>query len=573
MRLLKYLKKYRFYAITGFVFKVAEAMLELAVPLVMIDIIDNGITNNDTDYVLYKGMILLLLGVTGYLCALICQYFASKTSQSVGTMMRKDMYHCINNYDYYNLDTLNAPTLVTRLTNDVIQIQLAIAMTIRLTSRSPFLIVGSLVLSFMISGSLSLIFIVGAIVLAVIIGAITAKSMPYFSRIQKKLDKISLIVRENLEGIRVIRAFSTQNKETKRYQKETENQKDIQIKVGKIQALLNPLTYVIVNLAIILIIYGGGIQVNIGSLSQGEIIALVNYMNQILLSLIVFTNVITIYNKAWACYKRIDEVMETRPMVKDNGTVKTWQDSNICLQFKHVDFKYSNQYILKDIDFTLYKGQTLGIIGGTGAGKTSLINLIGRFYDANNGEIYIDGRNSQEFSLAALRRFISYVPQHAALLSGTIRENMLVAKRNVTDEEIQEALQLAQAKEFVDALDNGLDSEIEQAGKNLSGGQKQRVCIARALVAKPKILILDDSASALDFATDAALRKALQSLKDTTVIIIGQRTSSLQHANTILVLSHGDIVGHGTHTSLLKDCTIYQEIYRSQLAKEEPNNG
>lgn len=569
MKLWKYVKAYRFYAITGFVFKVIEAMLELAVPLVMVDIIDNGIANNDTDYVLYKGVILLSLGVVGYLCALVCQYFASKTSQSVGTMMRKDMYHCINQYDYYNLDTLTAPSLITRLTNDVIQIQLAIAMTIRLTSRSPFLIIGSLVLSFMISGSLSLIFVVGAIILAVIIGAITAKSMPYFSTIQKKLDTISLVVRENLEGIRVIRAFSTQNKEIHRYQRETDSQKQTQIKVGKIQALLNPLTYAIVNLAIILIIYSGGVQVNIGNLSQGEIIALVNYMNQILLSLIVFTNVITIYNKAWACYKRIDEVLETKPMVKDNGQITAWQDNDICLQFEHVDFKYSNQYILKDIDFTLYKGETLGIIGGTGAGKTSLINLIGRFYDASNGKVYVDGRNNHEFSLQALRKYISYVPQYATLLSGTIRENMLVAKADASDDEIVEALQLAQAKEFVDTLDNGLDSYIEQAGKNLSGGQKQRLCIARALVVKPKLLILDDSASALDFATDAALRKALQSLKDTTVIIIGQRTSSLQHASRILVLSHGDIVGNGTHTSLLKDCTIYQEIYYSQQAKEE----
>lgn len=569
MKLLTYTKEFRFYAIIGFVFKVLEAMLELAVPLVMADIIDTGIANGDTEYVLYHGAILLALGVVGYLCALVCQYYASKTSQSVGTKIRKDMYHTINTYDYHNLDTLTAPSLITRITNDVVQIQLAIAMTIRLTSRAPFLIIGSLVLSMMISGPLSFIFVIGAVVLAIIMGFITILSMPYFSNIQKKLDHISLIVRENLNGIRVIRVFSSQKKEINRYQQQTNEQKQLQIKVGKIQALLNPLTYVIVNIAIVLIIYRGGIQVNIGTLTQGEIIALVNYMNQILLALIVFTNVLTIYNKAWASYRRIDEVLETKPMVKDTGSIDQWQEHTSCLTFDHVSFAYSGKEVLKDITFTVNKGETLGIIGGTGAGKTTLVNLIARFYDTTKGTIYLDGRNHQEFTLQALRKYVAYVPQNPTLLSGSIRNIMKMANPIATDQEIYEALQIAQAKEFVDDLEKKLDTNIEQAGKNLSGGQKQRLCIARAVLAKAKLLILDDSSSALDYATDLALRKALQAMKDTTIIIIGQRTSSLEYANRILVLSHGDIVGNGTHASLLEECQIYQEIYYSQQAKED----
>lgn len=568
MKLWKYVKAYRFPAIVGFLFKIAEATLELMVPLVMAEIIDIGIATGDTQYILRRGAVLLALGIIGYLCALVCQYYASKTSQSVGTMIRKDMYHSVNNYDFKNLDNLTAPSLITRITNDVIQIQLAVAMTIRLTSRAPFLIIGSLVLAFMISGPLSMIFIVGGAGLAIIMGMITIISMPYFSAIQKKLDTISLIARENLNGIRVIRAFSNQKKEIQRFTKETKIQKDTQIKVGKIQALLNPLTYVIVNLAIILIIYSGGIQVNIGNLSQGEVIALVNYMNQILLALIVFTNVLTIYNKAGASYQRIQEVLDTKAAISDIGVVTTWQESTDVLKFDHVYFKYEKKDVLQDITFTMHAGETLGIIGGTGAGKTTLVSLIGRFYEASQGNIFIDGHPITDFSLFALRKYVGYVFQNASLLSGTIRDNMKIANANATDEEIFEALTIAQAKEFVEQLEQGLDTYIEQGGKNLSGGQKQRLTIARALVKKPKILILDDSASALDFATDAALRKALQSIEGMSIIIISQRTASIEHANRILVLSHGDIVGNDNHASLLDNCAIYREIYQSQQAKE-----
>ncbi len=369
MKLSKYLKVYWLPATVGFIFKIAEAFLELMVPLVMADIIDIGIKNNDKNYILMKGLVLVALAIIGYLFALVCQYYASLTSQSVGTELRKDMYHQINKYDHHNLDKLGTPTLVTRLINDVVQIQLAIAMTIRLTSRAPFIMIGSLVLAFFISGSLASIFIIGAIILAIIMFVITLTSIPYFNNIQHKLDQISLIVRENLTGIRVIRAFASQKKEISKFTRETSNQKDIQIKVGKIQALLNPFTYLIVNLAIVLIIYFGGIKVNIGDLSQGEIIALVNYMNSILLALIVFANVISIYNKAGASYSRIVEVLETQPEIKNEATFDKWLDTKEGICFKNVSFAYDKRNVLDDISFTIEQGQSIGVIGGTGAGK------------------------------------------------------------------------------------------------------------------------------------------------------------------------------------------------------------
>lgn len=564
MKLSKYLKAYWLPAMIGFIFKIAEAFLELLVPLVMADIIDIGIKNNDKSYILMRGAVLVVLAIIGYLFALVCQYYASLTSQSVGTELRKDMYHQINKYDHSNLDKLGTPTLVTRLINDVVQIQLSIAMTIRLTSRAPFIMIGSLVLAFFISGSLASIFIVGAIILAIIMFVITLTSIPYFNNIQHKLDQISLIVRENLNGIRVIRAFASQKKEVNRFTGETSNQKEIQIKVGKIQALLNPFTYLIVNLAIVLIIYFGGIKVNIGDLSQGEIIALINYMNSILLALIVFANVISIYNKAGASYSRIIEVLETQPEVKNEATFDKWLDNKEVISFKNVSFAYDKRNVLDDISFTIEQGQSIGIIGGTGAGKSTLVNLIERFYDVSSGEILINGKSIKDYDLHILRSFIGYVPQSISLISGTIRENLQFSNKNAEDSFLIQALKMAQAKELIENK-KGLDTFIEQGGKNLSGGQRQRLTIARALVKQPKILILDDSSSALDYATDYRLRQELKKL-DMTKIIVSQRIASLVSMDKIMVLYHGKLVGFDSHEMLMKNCQIYQEIYISQRA-------
>ena len=569
MKLWKYIKAYKVPAGIGFLFKILEAALELAVPLVMADIIDTGIRNQDTAYVYQKGILLLGLGVGGYLFALICQYYASKASQGVGTALRKDMYENINTYDYTNLDALSASTLVTRISNDTNQLQLAVAMTIRLTSRAPFLIIGSLIMAFSISGSLASIFVISSIILAVVMLVITVVSMPYFHRIQKKLDNISRITRENLQGIRVIRAFSRQKEEKEKFYEETDKQQDLQIKVGKIQALSNPLTYCIINLAIILIVYQGGIQVQIGTLTQGEIIALVNYMNQILLAIIVFTNVLTIYNKAGASYTRVVEVLETKPIIVESDTTFSWREDVPNVDFDKVNFAYNGQNVLKDVSFTLHPGETLGIIGGTGAGKTTLVNLLGRFYEVQSGNIVIAGSDIKDIPLQQLRQHIAYVHQQAVLVSGTIRDNLMLGNEHVSDEEIYQALEISQATDFIQSLPDKLDTMIVQGGKNVSGGQRQRLTIARALLKKPKVLVLDNSDSALDNMTSVALRKALQTLEHMSTIIISQRTFALEHADRILVLYHGEVVGYDSHQKLLNTCDVYQEIYYSQQVKED----
>ncbi|MFR1596821.1 MAG: ABC transporter ATP-binding protein [Coprobacillus cateniformis] len=562
---MKYIKPYRIQAIIGFLFKMTEAFFELIVPMVVADIIDNGIAKNDSNYILKMGFVLFLLAIIGYCCALICQYFASKTSQGFGTYLRNDMFKAMNAYDYENIDDIGTPSLITRITNDVNQLQLAVAMAIRLVSRSPFLIIGSLIMAFQINVQMALIFLLSAPLLALCIFLVMSKSLPLYIRIQKQLDRVSLICRENLSGIRVIRAFSKQFQEKNRFEEATQKQKDMQIKVGKISALLNPLTSVIVNIAIIFILYIGGIRVNAGSLTQGEIIALINYMNQILLSMFVFANVIVIFNKASASYKRIQEVLAIHPHIHDGSGNTNFQKENL-ISFDHVTFAYQGAQALKDLNFKILKGETIGIIGGTGSGKSTLVHLIPRFYDVTQGQILIKGNPIQDYPLKGLREMIGIVPQQAVLFTGTIRENIQWGKKDASDSEIKEALRIAQAT-FVDELDEGLDSMIHQGGKNLSGGQRQRLTIARALVKKPEILILDDSASALDFATDAALRKALKTV-DSTTIIVSQRVSSLMHADKILVLSHGELVGMGNHQELLETCSLYQEIAKSQLSEE-----
>lgn len=559
---LKYIRPYRFQAIVGFLFKMTEAFFELIVPLVVANIIDYGIARNDQGYILKMGGVLFLLAFVGYSCALVCQYFASKTSQGFGTYLRSDMFKAIQAYDYENIDDIGTPSLITRITNDVNQLQVAVAMAIRLVSRSPFLIIGSLVMAFRIQPQMAMIFVLSAPLLALAIYVVMSKSLPLYMRIQQQLDHVSLVCRENLSGIRVIRAFSKQNQERNRFHEATRKQKDMQIQVGKISALLNPCTSVIVNTAILLILYVGALKVNVGTLSQGEVIALINYMNQILLSMFVFANVIVIFNKASASYQRVLEVLAIQPHIQD-GTLMEGQEEENMISFENVSFQYRNAKALEHLSFDVLKGQTLGIIGGTGSGKTTLVNLIPRFYEATSGQIKIKGNCIQDYSLKALRQMIGVVPQSAVLFSGTLRDNMKWGNQDATDEDIQEALTIAQAS-FVNELDQGLDTMISQGGKNLSGGQRQRLTIARALVKKPDILILDDSASALDFATDAALRKALKTL-DCTTLIVSQRVSSIMHADQILVLSHGVLVGQGTHNQLLQNCDIYREIVKSQL--------
>lgn len=562
---MKYLKPYRKEAVIGFFFKLIEAFFELIVPIVVADIIDYGILHQDQQYILQRGLLLLALALLGYACALVCQYFASKTSQGFGTYLRNDMFKAIHAYDYENIDEIGIPSLMTRITNDTNQLQLAVAMTIRLASRSPFLILGSLVMAFRISVPIALIFICAAPILALAIYGVMSKSLPLYLKIQKQLDHVSLICRENLAGLRVIRAFSKQKQEKERFQQATQKQKDMQIQVGKLSALLNPSTSVIVNCAILVILYAGGLQVNAGHLTQGEVIALINYMNQILLSMFAFANVIVIYNKATACYKRVQEVLAIQPAIQ-NGKCLIDNQEGPLVTFDHVSFSYQGSHALHDISFSIHQGETVGIIGGTGSGKSTLIHLIPRFYEATQGQIYIKNRPIQDYSLFSLRQMIGLVPQQATLFTGTIKENICLAKENASDDEVKQALHLAQAS-FVDEWKDGIYSHITQGGHNLSGGQKQRLTIARALVRNPELLILDDSASALDFATDAALRKAIATLPQTT-IIVSQRVSAIMHADKILVLSHGELVGMGKHDELMKTCEIYQQIVTSQMSKE-----
>lgn len=562
---MKYLKPYRKEAVIGFFFKLIEAFFELIVPIVVADIIDYGILHQDQQYILQRGLLLLVLALLGYACALVCQYFASKTSQGFGTYLRNDMFKAIHAYDYEDIDEIGIPSLMTRITNDTNQLQLAVAMTIRLASRSPFLILGSLVMAFRISVPIALIFICAAPILALAIYGVMSKSLPLYLKIQKQLDHVSLICRENLAGLRVIRAFSKQKQEKERFQQATQKQKDMQIQVGKLSALLNPSTSVIVNCAILVILYAGGLLVNAGHLTQGEVIALINYMNQILLSMFAFANVIVIYNKATACYKRVQEVLAIQPAIQDGKCLIDNQEGPL-VTFDHVSFSYQGSHALHDISFSIHQGETVGIIGGTGSGKSTLIHLIPRFYEATQGQIYIKNRPIQDYSLFSLRQMIGLVPQQATLFTGTIKENICLAKENASDDEVKQALHLAQAS-FVDEWKDGIYSHITQGGHNLSGGQKQRLTIARALVRNPELLILDDSASALDFATDAALRKAIATLPQTT-IIVSQRVSAIMHADKILVLSHGELVGMGKHDELMKTCEIYQQIVTSQMSKE-----
>ena len=577
-RIFGYLKYYKKEAILGPLCKLIEAIFELIVPLVMANIIDIGIANGDKRYVFSHGLLMVLLGVSGLLFAIVCQYFASKASQGVGTRLRNDMFKHIGELSYTEIDKIGTPSLITRITNDINQVQVAVAMLIRLVVRAPFLIIGSIVLSMMIDIKLSLVFLIAAPLVAIALYFIMTRSSKLYRIIQKKLDKISLITRENLSGVRVIRAFSKQKDQEERFDNANDDFLKSSIRVGKISALLNPITSAIINFGIIAIIWFGGIQVDSGSLMQGHIIAFVNYMTQILLALIVVANLVILFTKSSASAARINEVFDLIPSIKQ-GSIDKVTDINKStpkIEFKDVTFCYSgsSEPSLSNISIKIYPGETIGIIGGTGSGKSTFVNLIPRFYDVTQGEVLVDGINVKDYKFKTLRNKIGMVPQKAVLFSGTIMDNMRWGKENATLDEIKRAINIAQASDFIENSPEKYDTLIMQAGKNLSGGQKQRLTIARALVSNPEILILDDSASALDYATDAALRQALKyNTKNMTVIMVSQRATSIKHANKIIVLDDGIAVGIGTHDELLKTCEIYRDICGWQSATPKRGGG
>ena len=570
--LLKYLKNYRKELFLGPLFKLLEAIFELIVPLVMAEIIDKGIGNNDKKYILLMSGLIVLLGVCGLGFALTCQYFASKCAYGFGTELREALYKHINKLSYESIDKIGTSSLVNRLTNDSNTVQNGVNMFIRLATRCPFLVIGSTVMAVMIDAKLALIFFVVAPLIAGIIFFIMNKTVPMYKNTQKKLDRAALLTRENLEGTRVIRAFSRQQEEIDEFNNAVNDIAESSVAVGKISAILNPFSFMIMNLGIVAVLYFGGVRIDTGNLTQGELTAFVNYMTQILLALIVLANLIVIFTKAFASAKRINEIFELQP--EENSEFAGDNNSENIIEFKNVSFRYSGagDNSLKNISFTLKKGQTLGIIGGTGSGKSTLASLIPCFYPANEGEILIDGINVNNYDKDYLRKKISIVPQKAVLFSGSLRENMKWRDENASDEDIISALKTAQAWEFVEKMPDGLDTFISQGGKNLSGGQKQRISIARAMVGNPDILILDDSTSALDYATDLKLRKALKTdMSGTTVIMISQRTTSLKDADKIIVMEDGEAVGTGTNDELLENCEVYREIYNSQMNAKEEN--
>lgn len=557
----------------GPAFKLIEAIFELIVPLVMAQIIDIGIKNKDNDYVLKMGIVLILLGVFGLGFTLICQYMASKASQGFGTVLRRELFHHINTLSHSELDELGTSSLITRLTSDVNQLQVAVAMLIRLVVRAPFLVIGATIMAFTIDVKLAMIFVIVIPLVALVMWFVTTKTIPFYKNIQKKLDKTSLITRENLGGARAVRAFAKQDHEQKRFADNADDIEKTAIRAGKISALLSPMNAIILNLAIVAIIWFGGFSVNVGDLTQGEVIALVNYLNQILLALVVVANLVVIFTKSAASAARVNEVLETEASITDNNTDDFSTNENApAVKFTDVFLSYheNSDYALENISFTVEKGQTIGIIGGTGSGKSSLVNMIPRFYDATKGTVEINGVDIKKYPLKCLRKMIGIVPQKAVLFSGTLRENMKWGGENISDEQIHNALEIAQATDFADKLPKGLDSEILQGGKNLSGGQKQRLTIARALACSPSMLILDDSASALDFATDSKLRTAIKTnCKDMTVFIISQRANTVKDADNIIVLNDGRIEGIGTHKELLRSCEEYCQICLSQFSAEE----
>ena len=569
--LLKYLKNYKKELVFGPFFKLLEAIFELIVPMVMAKIIDNGVGRNDSAYVYRMSGLIVLLGVCGLCFALTCQFLAAKCAYGFGTELRRALCKHINSLSYSSIDKIGTSSLVNRLTNDTNTVQNGVNMFIRLAVRAPFLVIGAAVMAVTIDLKLSLIFFVAAPLISLIIFFIMRKTVPMYKKTQKCLDRAAMLTRENLEGTRVIRAFSRQQEEIDEFREAVDDISDESIAVGKISAILNPAAFMVMNLGIVAVIHFGGFRINSGNLTQGELTAFTNYMTQILLALVVLANLIVTFTKAFASANRVSEVFALEPEAYgENAEIS--RNSEDILEFKNVSFAYptAGDNSLKNISFRLKRGEMLGIIGGTGCGKSTLAQLIPCFYRATEGEVLAAGVNVNDYDLDELRKCVGNVPQKAVLFSGTIRENMKWRDPDATDEEIVSALKTAQAWEFVSRMPDKLDTVISQGGKNLSGGQKQRISIARALIGKPDILILDDSTSALDYATDLALRKALrEDLSETSVIMISQRTTSLKEADKIIVMDDGEAVGIGTHDELLKNCDVYSEIYRSQMNEKE----
>ena len=569
-KLLKYLKYYKLESILGPLFKLLEASFELLVPLVIASMIDIGIANGDKSHIIRMCLVLLLLCAVGFACAVTAQFFAAKAASGFAAKVKRALFDNIQKLSYADIDKVGTSAMITRMTSDINQVQQGVNLTIRLLLRSPFVVFGAFVMAYTISPSQSLIFLVTIILLFIVVGAIMRWSIPKYGLIQKGLDKLLCLTRENHTGVRVIRAFNLQEKEKENFNEHNDLQMKLQSFVGSVSALMNPVTYAILNLAVAFLIYRGGIVVNRGQLSQGDVVALYNYMAQILVELIKFANLILTVTKAIASGNRVEEMLEMKSSMTD-GNITEFKNTKDHIVFTDASMRYEG-----DIEDSLYpfslnikRGERIGIIGGTGSGKTTLVNLIPRFYDTRSGSVTIDGVDVREYRVDALRERIGIVPQKAVLFHGTIRDNMRWGKNDATDDEINEALTIAQAKEIVDGKENGLDTVVAQGGKNFSGGQKQRLTIARALVRKPEILILDDSASALDYLTDKRLRDAIAAMDNPpTTIIVSQRTASVMNCDKIVVLDDGHVVGIGSHDNLLKHCEAYREIYESQYKKE-----
>lgn len=575
-KLLIYLKDYKKESIIGPLFKLLEATFELIVPVIMAHIIDIGIKNQDTLYIWKMGAVLVIFGILGLTCSLLAQYFAAKAAVGFGTALRHDLFWHIENLSHAEVDKAGSSTLVVRMTSDVNQVQSGVNLVLRLFLRSPFIVVGALVMAFTINWKAAMVFVVTVPLLAFVIYGIMVITIPLYKKVQRELDEVLLTTRENLTGVRVIRAFRTQKLERETFEHKSDVLMAIQMHVGKISASLNPLTYIIVNAGIIAVIWFGGIQVNVGDMTQGEVIALVNYMTQTLLALVALANLIITFTKALASAGRINEVFAMKPGIVDGNekesAVQQTEEPKTAVSMEDVTFYYqeSKEPAVEHISFTAKKGETIGIIGGTGSGKSTLVSLIPRFYDVTEGQVLVNGKDVREYKVENLRSKVGMVPQKAVLFHGTIRDNMKMGREDASDEEIFAALKTAQALEIVENKPGKLDTVLSEGGKNLSGGQRQRLTIARALVRNPEVLILDDSASALDFATDANLRKAIaEDTNNMTVFIVSQRAASIMYADKIIVLDDGQMVGYGTHQELLKQCEVYQEICYSQFSKEE----